>query len=107
MRTRQAAGVVFASLQLPEGMHHRFVTLGEAERMRERGECRRLSLPGKKCIGKARPTYRLIPRTDPSDSQCTPAAITASDILVSVGLKGTHEARVAAREKIRHYRQTH
>lgn len=100
-------GIVHASLQLPCGMHHRWVTLGEAERMSQRGECRRIRVAGKKCVGKARPIYRLQAAIEPSDSQCSPAAITASDILVNVGLKGTHEARVAAREKIRHYQTTH
>jgi len=88
-------------------MHHRLVTVGEAERMLERGECNRARMPGKKSVGRTRPVYRLVPQVEPSTSDCTPAAITVFDLEASLGMRGTPEERKAAREKLDNYCETH
>lgn len=106
MRTH-ASGVVYVSLQLSCGMHHRFATMGEAERLVERGECRRIRVAGRKHIGKVRPIYRLIKQAEPSDSESTTAAITVFDLRASMGMVGNWHEQRAAKAKIRNYQQAH
>ena len=100
----QASSTVFVSLQWPDGMHHRWATIGEAERLRERGDVRRLRLPGRKCVGKAKPVYRLVPRPEPSESQPTPGPITFEEMEANVGCARDPKIVQAARRKIRNYR---
>lgn len=100
---RTTAAVVFASLQLPDGMHHRWVPIGEAERLERQGECRRVRLPGKKSVGRTRPTYRLVPRPEPSQSSVSPCPITVEDMQANVGLARDYRTVRQARVKIRNY----
>lgn len=111
MRSNPKKGVVFASLTLPEGLHHRWATIAECERMLARGECTKVIQPGKRSIGKTRPVYRLVARPEPSKSSVSPAPITFEDILANVGLDARpHRERVdrkvikATRLKIANYR---
>lgn len=99
---------IFVSLQLPCGMHHRWLTAGEAKRMEARGEARRIRISGKRFAGgKARPVYRMNLPVDPSNSGETPGAITVSDVRASLGMQGTPKKQKAAKVKIRHYRGAH
>jgi hypothetical protein len=105
---RTNSSVVFASLQLSCGMHHRFVTLAEAERLANRGDCKRVRLAAKKIVGRARAIYRLVPRPEPSKSSSTPCPITFDDTLANLGLvngPGTahYLAVKSSRLKIREY----
>ena len=93
------------SIQLPNGMLQRWAPQAEAERMLKRGECKRLRIPGRKCVGKAKPVYRLVLEVEPSMSACTPAPITFPNMLANVGLAGNHHAVREARIKIREYRK--
>jgi hypothetical protein len=102
---RTNASTTFASLQLPSGMHHRWVPVAEAERLMARGDCRRMRLAGAKSVGRTRPTYRLVARPDPSESEYTPCSITLSDTMAALGLAGSHNVREAAKIKIREYRR--
>lgn len=111
---RTSSSVIFASLQLPCGVHHRWLTIAEAERLKKRGECRRVIQPGKASIGRTRPVYRLEARPEPSNSQTTPPALTFADILANVGLdakphrvRADRQARVSTQLKIREYRRVY
>lgn len=78
---RKIAPVRLACLQLPCGTIHRWPTIGEAERMKSKGECRRLHLPGRR-----HPVYRLIPQAEPSKSELTPPSITTTDMQINAGI---------------------
>lgn len=95
---RTTSSVVHASLRLPCGTHHKWVTISEAERMQSRGECRRLRLPGKR-----NPVYKLIPVPEPSKSELTPPSITTSNMKVYAGEQGTPSERYRVRVKVKEF----
>lgn len=103
MRSFRCGGPVFAALQFPDGTFHRWVTIAEAERLKRRGDCKKLSLPGRKGMGPTRPTYRLVPRPEPSASQETMPALSAFDVLANVGLAGSAADQREARLRVRNY----
>lgn len=91
---RTSSNVAFASLCLECGTHSRWLTISEAERMRQRGQCKRYRVTGQK-----RRMYILTPAPEPSESKPSSLCITFEDMLANVGL-GTPTQVMLARAKI-------
>jgi len=97
--------VVFASLVLPNGMHHRWAPISECRRMEQRGECARLIQPGKKSIGATRPVFKLVAQAEPSKSMATAPALSWEDTLLNVGVDPKpHRERGLSRDRMREVR---
>ena len=94
---RTSSSVSFASLRLPCGTHHRWLTISEAERMKSKGDCKRLRIPSRR-----NPVYQLLAQAEPSKSELTPPSITVSDMKINAGF-GSHEDIARVRAKVREF----
>lgn len=69
-------------LQNPNGVHHRWITLGEAERLAKRGEIKRIT-PRRSPVVR----YRMIEVAKPSSSKVSMPTITISDMRKVAGVQ--------------------
>jgi hypothetical protein len=76
-------------LQNEDGSHCRWITPGEAERMQQRGQIRRITAR-KSPVQK----FRMFPRVLASDSPNSMPVPTQSDLRVLVGLQKADEIRI-------------
>lgn len=91
-----------ASLQLPNGVHHRWIPEAEAERLRRRGDCTRLRRSGAQSIGRTVPVYRLVQHAAASEADPTPSSLTFADMIANAGLASKRRV-VLARRKVREF----
>lgn len=87
---------MYARLLLPCGLHHKWVTISEGERMVSAKKWLRKNRKGKT------PTYMLPTDPTPSFSRDTPTGITKTELLANIGIGGKLQIE-RAREKVLGY----